>query len=87
MARDGIAVRPELKSPQRLQLTVTTRVAVAQVGFTVFLPRRPERVSLGGAVSHAPRDLRILAGDDPAIRVVLDTLAAGETRIIDVDLL
>ena len=77
----------QLPSAKRLQLTVTTREPVARVGFTEFLPRRPERVVLGAAVARAPQALVLLAGNDPALRVVLTDLAAGETRVIDVDLL
>ena len=87
IARDGITVRAELPQPHRLQLTITARTAITDVGFTIYLPNRPKQATVGAAVAHPPRELHVLPTGDPAIRLVLDDLRAGETRVIDVDLL
>lgn len=84
-ARSGVGIRSEPRGERGVRITVTTRDALPDLGLRVFLPSFVPVLKVEGTLGPRPAFRRLLHASDPAVRLRLQSLRAGETRVVDVE--
>jgi peptidoglycan/xylan/chitin deacetylase (PgdA/CDA1 family) len=84
-ARAGVAVRVDAVRAGRLRVRVTSESDVPTLPITVYPPGVGRPMGPVAEQGDLPTHARTISNPDPAVRLTLENLTAGETRIFNLD--